>query len=118
MVDESVKRCECKMRIVIQVFKGGDSVVQSARVTMAHDEWEQSSSEIGASILEWFFQDRKQGRRCWRHLKSSSKVVIEPEKILSLKKSRICQNSKLVELKVLQFGTKNLCNPRFWEGKT
>ena len=39
MVDESVKRCEYKMGRVIQVFKGNDGVVRSARVKMAHGEF-------------------------------------------------------------------------------
>ena len=39
MVDESVKRCEYKMGRVIQVFKGNDGVVRSARFKMAHGEF-------------------------------------------------------------------------------
>ena len=39
MVDDSVKRCENKMGRVIKIFKGDDGVVRSARVKMAHDEF-------------------------------------------------------------------------------
>ena len=39
MVDESVRRCEYKMGRVIQVFKGHNGVVGSARVKMAHGEF-------------------------------------------------------------------------------
>ena len=39
MVDDSVKRCECKMGRVIKVFKGDDGVVRSARVKMVHGEF-------------------------------------------------------------------------------
>ena len=39
MVVESVIRCEYKMGRVIKVFKGDDGVVQSARVKMAHGEF-------------------------------------------------------------------------------
>ena len=85
------------MRRLIQVVKGNDGVVRSARVTMAHGEQEQTSSEIGGSLLEWFFQDQKQGLRCRHHLKSSSKIVREPEISFETEKSKICQNSKFVK---------------------
>ena len=39
MVDESVRQCEYKMGRVIQVLKGHDGVVRSARVKMAHGEF-------------------------------------------------------------------------------
>ena len=39
MVDDSVKRCEQKMGRFIKVFKGDDGVVRSARVKMAHREF-------------------------------------------------------------------------------
>ena len=39
MVDDSVKWCEYKMGRVIKVFKGDDGVVRSARVKMAHGEF-------------------------------------------------------------------------------
>ena len=38
MVDDSVKRCENKIARAIQISKGGDSVVQSTRVKIAHGE--------------------------------------------------------------------------------
>ena len=39
MVDDSVKPCEYKMGRVINVFKGDDGVVRSARVKVAHGEF-------------------------------------------------------------------------------
>ena len=39
MVDDSVKRCEYKMGRVNKVFKGDNGVVRSARVKMAHGEF-------------------------------------------------------------------------------
>ena len=39
MVDDSVKRCKNNMGRVIKVFKGNDGVVRSARVEMAHGEF-------------------------------------------------------------------------------
>ncbi|XP_075241733.1 uncharacterized protein LOC142336705 [Convolutriloba macropyga] len=39
MVDDSVKRCEYKMGRFIKVFKNHDGVVQSARVKLAHGEF-------------------------------------------------------------------------------
>ena len=39
MEDDSVKRCEYKMGRVSKVFKGDEGVVHSARVKMAHGEF-------------------------------------------------------------------------------
>ena len=38
MIDDSLKRSKYKMGRVIQVFKGDDGVIQSARIKMAHGE--------------------------------------------------------------------------------
>ena len=46
MVDESVRRCEYKMGRVIQVFKGHDDVVRSARLKMAHGEFNRPVVEL------------------------------------------------------------------------
>ena len=39
MVDDSVNRCEYKMGRVNKIFKGDNGVVRSARVKMAHGEF-------------------------------------------------------------------------------
>ena len=38
LVDDFVKRCECKLGRIIKIFPGNDGVVRSARVKMAHGE--------------------------------------------------------------------------------
>ena len=38
LVDDSVKRCEYKLRRIFEIFTGNDGVVRSARVKMAHGE--------------------------------------------------------------------------------
>ena len=38
IVDDSVKRCECKLGRIIEIFTGNVGVVRSARVKKAHGE--------------------------------------------------------------------------------
>ena len=54
MVDDSVKRCEYKMRRVIKVFKGDDGVVRLARVKMAHGEFNRPVVKLAPVIYDGF----------------------------------------------------------------
>ena len=71
-----------------------------------------ASREVSASILQWCFQDRKQGGRFWRHFKWAAKairqqeIIFEIEKTWNLSKLKNGQNWK-----ILQIWTENLYIP-------
>ena len=52
MVDESVKRCEYKMGKVIQMFKGDNGIVRSARVKLVHGEFNRPLVKLAPVIYD------------------------------------------------------------------
>ena len=80
---------------------------------------EPASREVSATIIRWCFGDRKQGRRCWRHLKSATEAIREQKLTFETEKLRIRQNSKMVKSeKFYKLGPKICTTPRFLEGKS
>ena len=69
-------------------------VLQSRRwrcaITLSQNStWQiqQTGSKSGASILRWFFRDRKQVRRCWRHYWTEARTIKKHELTFEIEKN-------------------------------
>ena len=97
LVDDSVKRCEYKLGRLLKIYSGDNGVVRSARVKMAHGELNRPVVKLAQEFFDGVSETAKEGRRCWRLLKSATNAIRQQEITFEAEKFRICQNSKMVK---------------------
>ena len=82
-----MKRSEFKLGRLIEIFTVKDGFVRSARVKMAHGELNRPVVKLAPVFYDGCFGNRKQGRRCRRHLKSATKATRQQELTVKTKKT-------------------------------
>ena len=112
MVDESVRRREYKMGRVIQVFTGDDGVVRSARVKMAHGEFNRPVVKKTGPAMLPPLKNRNMCHQTNQNVIKTQKLKILPKLIKGQNWTNLQVGTENLSTAPI-LGRENLSNPRF-----